>query len=60
MKPMKAVDKELLLIQEWYTNSLKCKYRTILLTLITVHLLGLNLTLIWSVSHDFRNSVHWG
>lgn len=46
MKPIKTVDKELLLIQEWYTNFLKYKYKTILLTLITVYLFGLNVTLI--------------
>lgn len=46
MIPIKAVDKELLLIQEWYTTFPKYKYRTILHILITVYLFDLNLILI--------------
>lgn len=36
-KPIRAVDKELLLIQEWYINFFKNKYRTYVCILITVH-----------------------
>lgn len=35
-KPIRAVDKELLLVQEWYINFFKNKYRTYV-CIITVH-----------------------